>query len=228
MRFKNIIFDFDGTLVDSRPGVVRTFQKIVKELTTKEVSEEKIVSLIGIPLIPFLQTLLNTKDKVLVARGSVLFKKYYEKEGLYQNIVYPETKQMLKFLKNNSCQLFVVSNKIESFMKKILEQHGLKKYFISFIATKGTDARSKKADYIKHILTHYKLKKEETVMVGDTESDITAAKKNSIYSIGVTWGYGSEFDLIKAKADIICHTPLELKQLILKNEKRKTIKKRNF
>ena len=222
MKFKNIIFDFDGTLVDSRPGVVRTFQKIVKELTAKKVSEEEVVPLIGIPLIPILQALLNTKDETLITKGSILFRKYYSKEGVCQNIVYPGTKQMLELLKNHSCQLFVVSNKIDLFMTKILEQHHLKNYFRFILGTNGTDAQSKKPDLVKYLLTHYKLKKQETVMVGDTENDVIAAKRNLIYSIGITWGYGSESNLINAKADKICNSPLELEQFILGYENRKT------
>ena len=109
------------------------------------------------------------------------------------------------------------------FMNKILEQHKLKQYFTAVIGIDGTDKQSKKADYVKRLITRYKLKKKETVIVGDTENDIIAAKENYIYGIGITWGYGSESDLIEAKADGICHSPLELKHFIVKNNgKRKT------
>lgn len=225
MRFKNIIFDFDGTLIDSRPGVVKSFKETVKELTSREVSEQKIVQLIGLPLAQIISILLDTDDKALINRGSESFKEYYSKGGLYQNIVYPGIGEMLESFKSQSCQLFVISNKINLFMNKILEQHNLKKYFIAVLGTKGTDMQSKKPDQAKYLLTRYKLKRQETVMVGDTENDITAAKRNSIYSIGITWGYGPESDLVKAKADAICYTPLELKQFIIKDGK---TTKRNF
>jgi len=214
MRFKNIIFDFDGTLVDSRPGVVKAFKKVVKELTSKEIEEQEIVQLIGAPLAQIISILLNTDDEALIREGSNLFKEYYSKEGLYQNIVYPGTKEMLESFRNQSCQLFVISNKINLFMYKILEQHNLKNYFAFVCGTDGIDKQSKKPDLVKYLLTHHKLMKKETVMVGDTENDIVAAKRNFIYSIGVTWGYGSESNLIKAKADKICHAPLELQQFI--------------
>ena len=217
MKFKNIIFDFDGTLVDSKPGVVKTFQKIVEKLTSKQVKEQEIIQLSGKPLAQIISILLDTDDEALIKKGSDLFKKYYSKEGLSQNIVYPGIKEMLGLFKNRSYQLFVVSNKIDLFMTKILEQHHLKNYFRFILGTSGTDAQSKKPDLVKYLLTHYKLKKQETVMVGDTENDVIAAKRNLIYSIGITWGYGSESNLINAKADKICDSPLELEQFIIKS-----------
>lgn len=214
MRFKNIIFDFDGTLIDSRQGVIMAFKKTIKELTSEEIEEQKIIQLIGVPLAQIISILLNTTDQAMIDQGSKLFKKYYGKEGLYHNFVYPGIEKMLVALKNRPCQLFVVSNKIELFMKKILKQHNLEKYFTLVRGTDGTDKKSKKAEHIKRFIEQYKLKKEETAVVGDTENDIIAAKTNSIYSIGVTWGYGLESDLIKANADAICHDPLELQQYI--------------
>lgn len=217
MRFNNIIFDFDGTLVNSQPGVVKAFKKVVKELTAKKITEQEIAQLIGAPLAQIISILLNTNDEAIINRGQDLFKEYYSKEGLYQNIVYPGIKGMLESLKNQSRQLFVVSNKIELFMNKILEQHDLKKYFTLILGTDGTDTQSKKPDQVKYLLTRHKLKKQETVMVGDTENDIMAAKQNFIYSIGTSWGYGPKDNLVRAKADKICHTPLELEQFIIKS-----------
>jgi len=215
--FKNIIFDFDGTLVNTRPGVVKAFKKIIEKLISKQVKEQEIIQLSGKPLAQIISILLNTDDEALIKKGSDLFKEYYSKEGLYQNIVYPGTKEMLESFKNRSYQLFVVSNKIELFMTKILKQHYLKNYFRFILGTNGTDTQSKKPDLVKYLLTHHKLKKQETVMIGDTENDVIAAKRNLIYSIGITWGYGSESNLVKAGADKICQSPLELEQFIIKN-----------
>lgn len=217
MRFRNIIFDFDGTLVDSRPGVVKAFKKVIRELTCKEIKEQEIVQLIGKPLSQIISILFNTNDETLIKKRCDLFREYYNKDGLYQNIVYPGIKEMLDFLKNQSRELFMASNKIELFMNKILEQHNLKKYFVAILGTDGTDTQSEKSGQVKNLLTRHKLRKQETAMAGDTENDIIAAKENDIYSIGTTWGYGSEDNLIKAKADSIFHTPKDLQQFIEKN-----------
>jgi len=216
MRPQNIIFDFDGTLVDSRPGIVEAFKKVIKKLAAQKITDQEVIKLLGTPLAQIINILLKTSDEATISKGQDLFKEYYSKNGLYQNIVYPGVEEMLKSLKDQSRQLFVVSNKIELFMNKILEQRHLKKYFTFVLGTDGTDTQSKKPERVKYLLDHYKLKKHETVMVGDTENDIIAGKRNFIYSIGTTWGYGLESALIKAKADKICHSPLKLEQFIRK------------
>jgi len=212
MRFKNIIFDFDGTLVDSKPGIIQSFKKVMEELAAKKLGEEEIVRLIGLPLAKIISTLLNTNDKTIINQGSKLFKEYYNREGISQSIVYPGIKEMLANLINQSRQLFVVSNKIESFMIKILKQHDLERHFIFIRGTDGTDEHSEKTEYVKDILANYKLKKEETTIIGDTENDIIAGKENLIHTIGITWGYGQESDLVQA--DMICHTPSEIEQFV--------------
>ena len=213
-----VSFDFDGTLVNSKPGVIKTFQRIIEEMVSRKAEGKEIIKLSGKPLVQMISVLLDTNDEVLIKKGSSLFKEYYSKEGIYQNIVYSGTKEMLEFFKNQDYQLFIVSNKIELFINKILEQHNLKKYFINIIGTNGNDLKSKKSDLVKSMLTNYKLNKEETVMIGDTENDIIAAKKNLIYSVGITWGYGLENNLIKAGADKICYSSLDLEQFIIKNQ----------
>lgn len=214
MKFTNIIFDFDGTLIDSRPGVVKSFKKVANELLSKEINDQEITRLIGKPLAQIISVLLEIEDKNIINKGSELFRKYYNNNGLYENMIYPGIKEMSEFLKEQSCQLFVVSNKIESFMNKILTQHDINKYFVSSIGTNGSDLKSKKAEYVKSILVNYQLEKNQTVIIGDTESDIIAGKENLIYCIGVTWGYGKEKDLVEAGADKICRSPQELKKFL--------------
>jgi len=215
IRFKNIIFDFDGTLIDSRPGVVSSFQKVGRKLFKKEIREKEIVRLIGKPLAEIISILFKINDKFLVEKASLLFKEFYSREGIKENILYLGIKDMLESFKKNSLSLFVISNKIEPFIKNILKQHNIDKYFKDVIGTDGMDRKSKKADYIKRIVNVYNLKKTKTVVAGDTENDIISAKRNGIYAVGVVWGYGSKESLIKAGADKICSSPFEFKKFIL-------------
>ena len=215
--FNNIIFDFDGTLVDSGPGIVKSFKRVMKELGSKQIDDEDIIKLIGTPLAQIMSILLETDDQTLIDKGSDLFRKYYQNNGLYDSIIYPGVKEMLESLKEQSCQLFVVSNKIEEFMISILRQHDIMKYFTDIVGSDGKDLYSKKADYLKSILNNFKLDRGKTTIVGDTESDIIAGKANSIYCIGVKWGYGRKEDLIRAKADKIINHPRELARLWSKN-----------
>ncbi|MBU4580275.1 HAD-IA family hydrolase [Patescibacteria group bacterium] len=218
MKFKNIIFDFDGVLIDSRPGVVEAFQKMMEELSSKKIENQEIVNLIGKPLAEIVGLILKTDSKEIIFKGSESFKKNYQNNCLFNNFVYPGIKEMLERLKNEPYRLFVVSNKIELFIKKILNQHKIENYFIAARGTDGSDAKSRKQDYLKKLIDDYNLKKEESVIIGDTISDIAAGKENNIYCIGVTWGYGSEESLIKADADVVCCNPNKILKIIKNND----------
>jgi len=203
-------------LVDSLPGVVESFQKMVNQLSSKQVKDEEIANLIGRPLAEIVGLLLETNDSEIISKGSESFKDNYQRNGLFNNYIYPGVKEMLENLKNESYQIFIVSNKIELFMKKILSQHKIENYFIDVRGTDGSDVKSRKADYLKSILNDHNLEKEKSVIIGDTVSDISAGKENNIYSIGVTWGYGTKESLINANANKIINKPIELKQFLNK------------
>jgi phosphoglycolate phosphatase len=98
-------------------------------------------------------------------------------------------------------------------MDEILRQHDIKEYFISILGTDGTDEKSKKTKYIGEIVKKYKLENQQTAIIGDTKEDISAGKNNSIYTVGITWGYGSESDLVEAGADAVYHNVSEIKNL---------------
>jgi|GEM_PF-7052550 len=216
MKFTNIIFDFDGTLVDTRPGLVAAFQSMMEEMGVVPADENTIIGLIGVPLRQVAGALLSTNNENLLDKASESFRKNYSKEeNIRNNILFDGILELLEVIKKNHGQNFIVSNKIDVFLSKILEQHDLKKMFTAVRATDGKDAKSKKSDYVEEVMKSNNLDKAKTCIVGDTKSDIIAGKNNSIYNIGITWGYGTKEDLSSAGADIIFESVEELKNFLL-------------
>jgi len=215
MKFNNVIFDFDGTLVDTRSGIIKAFQMMMGDLGFEPAGQKTISELIGIPLAQFVKILLKTEDDAIIKEGASLFKKHYNEKYINDNIIYDGVYELLDSLKRHSIKSFVISNKIDIFLNQILEQRDIKKFFISVNGTDGTDAHSKKSDQVRNLIEKNCLNPAMTTIIGDRRDDIVAGKSNLIYAIGITYGYGSEEELIEAGADMVVKDTTDLKSFLI-------------
>ncbi len=214
MKFNNIIFDFDGTLVDTKPGIIKAFQAMMGDMGVEPADEKTIGKLIGIPLAQFVEILLETQNFEIVKKGVALFKKYYSEKYIYDNIIYDGVYELLDNLKSDFAGNYIVSNKINIFLNKILEQHDINKFFVLVSGTDGTDIKSKKSNYLCNLIKKNNFDQAKTVIIGDRRDDILAGRYNLIHTIGVTYGYGSREELIEAGAEIIVENTEQLKQIL--------------
>ncbi|MBI2448554.1 HAD hydrolase-like protein [Candidatus Microgenomates bacterium] len=215
MKYTNIIFDFDGTLVDTRPGIIKAFYAVMTDMGIEPADEKTIGELIGVPLSQFLEVLLKTNDAKIIKKGSELFKKHYDREYSSDNILYPGIPELLENIKENSGSSFVVSNKIDAFLNKILEQHDIRKYFQSTKGTDGTGRGSQKSDYVRDLVEENNLDRAITVIVGDRRDDVVAGKDNLIHTVGITYGYGSREELEEVGAEIVVRDVEGLKSVLM-------------
>ena len=113
-------------------------------------------------------------------------------------------------------RLFVVTSKNTAVAEQILTTHSLRDHF-EYIAGTERDGRfTRKADAVRFILEWGNLDLDTTVIVGDREHDMLAGKSNRIFTLGVTYGYGSYSELVGAGADHIADSPRQLLQLLAK------------
>lgn len=201
-RARNLLFDLDGTLTDPRLGIVRSIVYALNELGHPAPPEEDLDRWIGPPLIDSFQELLG--DRVEAARAVDSFRSRYGDSGLYENSVYPGIEDALRELSSAGARLFVATSKPEPFAIRIVEKFGLARYFDAVHGSVLTGERADKSDLLAHILMFENLQARASVMIGDRSHDIVAARANGLRSIGVTWGYGSEAELVAAGADSIC------------------------
>lgn len=114
----------------------------------------------------------------------------------------------------SSRRLFVVTSKDTPIAEQILTAHSLRSYFETLIGTERDDRFENKGDAVRFLLEGAKLKSYATAIVGDREHDLIAGRRNGIFTVGVTYGYGSRRELTEAGADRICDTPGELSELL--------------
>ncbi len=192
-----IIFDFDGTLSDSKTSIVLTFQHACRELGFPEPSSETIAPLIGLPLVEMFPRSLppvNGQGALSVAQIDALVQAY---RGAYIPIDREHTRlfdgvpAMLSML--GAYKLAIATSKTQSGADASLTRSGLFPYF-DLVVGHDTVARPKpNPDMIEHVLRELGVAPDKAVMVGDTHFDLEMADAAGVRAVGVSWGmHGAE------------------------------------
>lgn len=224
MEKRYILFDLDGTLVNSYAGISGAFDYALTHLGVKP-NPDTYIKCIGPPVPDSLRKYYGLNDET-IDDGVRLFREYYEKNGVYECSPYPEMELVLKTLNAHGKKLMVATAKPERLAIKMLDNLGISEQFcfVSGVNFEGafppseSGIRSSKDDVIAHVLrANAILDPENAVMVGDRSGDIIAAKKFGLQTIGAAYGFGSEDELIKAGAEHIAYDPMQLVEIIVQS-----------
>ena len=218
---KYILFDLDGTISDSKPGILRSMQYAARHFGI-EIKDEELDSysfFLGPPLQDSFKNYFKFDEKK--TKEAVLkYREYYKPIGMFDNKLYPGIENLLKELKDSGKIVILATSKAEKLATEILEYFDILKYF-DFIGGAELDGnRSKKDEVIEYCLAHFGIvsdkEKAKTIMVGDRSHDIIGAKKTGIESVGVLYGYGNLEELTQGeyKADYIVKDVGELAALL--------------
>ncbi|WP_449621681.1 HAD hydrolase-like protein [Robertmurraya sp. Marseille-Q9965] len=196
MKYSTIIFDLDGTLLDTSEGIMVGASYTVQKLGIAELTMDQQKSFIGPPLLEsFMRECGLTKNEAEIAVS--LYRERYQKKGLYEAKHYHQMEELLFLLKKKGFKLAVATLKMDRFAKEILEYFGLLHYFDSINGIDEKDTLSKK-DIIQLCLKEIEeYDYSKVVLIGDSIFDAIGAKEAGIDFIGVTYGFG-----FKAKEDI--------------------------
>lgn len=209
----NILFDLDGTLTDSRPGIVACMQHALTTLGYPTPASLEFNPLIGPPLREGLSHLLHLPPQdPQVDQAIEIYRDRFATVGLFENQVYPDIPKGLAALATQH-RLFVATSKPRIFAERIIEHFGLSAYFCAVYGSELDGRLAHKGDLIAHILDQAGLRPQETVMVGDRHHDVAGALQNQVFPVGVLWGYGSAAELRQAGVQRLLQAPLELPQL---------------
>jgi len=210
MNLSNILFDLDGTLIDSKAGITRSIQYALSKLDMEVPETSKLEWCIGPPIESSFSRLLNTVDKKLIANAVKNFRNRFKSKGIYENTVYKGIPEALDILKNTGMKIYLATSKPRIFARQIMDFQSLSKYFISIYGSELDGKHSDKGELIEYILRSENLASSETIMIGDRHHDIIGGKENGIYTALVTYGYGSDDELNKSKPDFIFNNPVEI------------------
>jgi phosphoglycolate phosphatase len=205
-----ILFDLDGTLTDPKLGIVNSIQYALEKLDLIPPPIDELLWCIGPPLIDSFARLLNTTDRAKIDLEIDYYRERYATLGIFENLLYPQISEVLTQIRAAGYRTYVATSKPQIYAQKIIEHFELTALFDRIYGSELDGKYSIKGELIAQILTLENLTPDRTVMVGDRSYDTIGAKQNGIYSIGVTYGYGSELELRSCGTDTIIDRPEQI------------------
>ena len=203
-----VLFDLDGTLTQSEEGIWNCAKHAVREMGFPEPDAATLRKFIGPPLLhSFREYLGMTAEQAEEAQR--IYRARYTTVGMYENRVYPGIRTMMRMLWKAGFRLGVVTGKPAYPTGRILEYFGLDRYLSCVVC--ATDARTEKVHLIQDALPE---DYGEAWMVGDRCFDMEGGVQAGIHTIGVTYGYGSERELLETGAEKLAHTPVEIAEIL--------------
>lgn len=194
-KYSYIIFDLDGTLVNSSSSILAALRKAIKKAGIELNNLDE--SLIG-PKIEDILLKLNINDKELRKKITHYFRETYDDDPITGVQVYSQICDLLPALSNK--KLYVATNKPEIPTQKILNHYGLTKFFDLITCSNSKGISWTKVQMVENLIKINGIAKSKCLMVGDTKSDYLAAVSNHIDFAFVNWGYSTEKDYLSKQA----------------------------
>lgn len=186
---KLIIFDLDGTLLDTSEGIMHCYRKTGEILNLKENIFENKKCVIGGPLKDGFRRLYMIDSESQLEKAIAAYRSLYQSEGINMFTTYQGIEVLLKNLKENGYLLAVATLKAESYAKQMLDSSGLAEYFDVIHGWDGTDSCTK-AYIITKVIFTLNLIPSDSILVGDSEYDAYGADAAEVDFLGVSYGFG--------------------------------------
>ena len=210
---KTILFDLDGTLTDSKEGILKSIQYALSCYGIEE-DENNLKMFLGPPAHLAFQEFYGFSEEKAFEITNV-FRKRYSEKGIYENSIYDGMKGLLERLSSSGVKLCVATSKPQIYTDKILESFEIRKYFDIVVGSDLEGEFCDKSDIIARVIELGGYDKSGCIMVGDRKYDIIGAKKNGIKSMAVLYGYGNKEEFVLSGADFIAEKVENIYELAL-------------
>jgi phosphoglycolate phosphatase len=207
MKIKLIIFDLDGTLVDTAPDITHALNYAIELYQIKKLTVQETIELVGEGLTRLVERLVGEDNAVVKSEVLDRFISYYSEHITDLSMPYPGVPDTLKEL--DDYNKAVLSNKREFLSKKLLDELNLSVYFDRILGSDSVVEKKPSPKPLYQVMDMFSVRPGETVIVGDSTYDIDAGKAAGIVTIAVSYGY-RDVGLL-GHADYIIDTISELR-----------------
>jgi phosphoglycolate phosphatase len=188
-----VLFDLDGTIVDSAPGITSSLAKTLAELGEPIQTPAELLRWVGPPILDSFRD-LGGFDPEESQKALEIYRRHYLSEGVFDATVYPGVPEVLRAISEARIPLSLATSKPETPATLVLEHYDLARYFDELTGASDDETRSAKADVVAEALRRLAADGADLsrpVMVGDRIHDIDGAGAHDVPTIFVTWGYGA-------------------------------------
>lgn len=212
MKTEAIIFDLDGTLLNTLEDLADSTNFALDKLNYQPHTTEEIKSFVGNGVAKLIERAIpNGRKNPDFDKCLNIFKKHYSQNMYNKTRPYDNIINLLTELKNKNYKLAVVSNKFDSAVKELCEKYFPDLIDIAIGENEAMGIKKKPApDTVLQVLDILKIDSLQAIYVGDSDVDIMTAKNSNMQCISVTWGFRDREFLIKNNAEIIIDKPKEI------------------
>ncbi len=209
-----VLFDLDGTLSASAPGIRRCIELTMEKMGRETPDLSDYSKYIGPPLVNTFQRLCGlTAEESKEALG--IYLGFYDTEGEPRNSLFEGTREMLERLRKSNAKVAVCTSKNEISAKNVCDFLGITELLDALCGSDHTTGRREKEDIIPYAMETLGAKKgDKVVMIGDTHFDAKGALYNGVDFIGVTYGYGKRETMQEAGGEEFAKSPLILEKML--------------
>jgi len=215
---KLVIFDLDGTLIDSRLDLVHSVNASLRHIGRPELPDDVIASYVGDGAPILIQRALggDAVDPELVKRGLQFFLSYYREHKLDHTTVYDDVREALAAIQRVSNgsprRLAVLSNKPVGPSRAIVEALGLGPFFTQIYGGNSFATKKPDPEGARKLLEENGVRSEETAIVGDSHVDVETGRNAGLWTVAVSYGFAPH-TLGDPPPDVLVDTPQELAQV---------------
>ena len=214
-NLKMVIFDFDGTLVDSAPGIWKTANEMAKLYGVKPITMKQVTTSVGTGLDNFIEDLFPEQLKKYSMEAMIkTYRKIYSHSFAFGLKVFRNVVAVLKYMEKRKIKAAIVSNKLKKYVDEINKYIGINKYFDITLGSESVKKMKPHPEAVFYIMKKYGLNKEDVLLVGDSQYDIETAKNAGVTSAFITQGYADLKKVMKLSPDFCFNDIGKLREIL--------------